>query len=277
VNKFVKSSQVEVKESVSRSNSKCSDLKSVESNSLSSKAARPSVSTNLMAPPATPNIKQMSNSFGGDRLHKRTLSNSLLDLNSSGGSGSNSGPMFSYSNTHSKTAGIKQFTLQRTGSQCSLTTNNTKLSMSSIETPQSTNQFSSYKTPIKKADSLYKFTPSATTSTLNSTSSTTDHRKKASSVQCRLSENEKITKKLSMSAQVTCQNSLRHTQRHKVSLKKIDSRCEDFCDPNKIEAISLEEKLRKKKVFANDDYEYINYFGTPNVRNLKLNERNAFE
>jgi len=40
-------------------------------------------------------------------------------------------------------------------------------------------------------------------------------------------------------------------------------------------AISLEEKLRKKKIFANDDYEYINYFGTPNVKNLKVGENEA--
>jgi len=41
------------------------------------------------------------------------------------------------------------------------------------------------------------------------------------------------------------------------------------------EVISLEEKLRKKKIFANDDYEYINYFGTPNIMNLKVSENEA--
>lgn len=66
------------------------------------------------------------------------------------------------------------------------------------------------------------------------------------------------------------QSNLRQSQRVKAGAKSK----EVVLNPEGIKAtldrpengISLEEHLRKKKVFSNDDYAYINYFGTPNVK-----------
>jgi len=81
---FAETSSVSSSTSSSRSKSKCgSELKNGNPGTRAGhKKSSPGLTS--MAPPATPSIKQPVSSF--NRLHKRTLSNSLLDLNSSGGS-----------------------------------------------------------------------------------------------------------------------------------------------------------------------------------------------
>ena len=76
--------------------------------STASKHFYSSPCSNVMAPPATPKLTTPFN-----RLHKRTLSNSLIDLNTS------------YGNSSRSSNNQGQNTLQRAGSECSLVNSST--------------------------------------------------------------------------------------------------------------------------------------------------------
>ena len=67
------------------------------------------------------------------------------------------------------------------------------------------------------------------------------------------------------------QSGFRQSQRVKSSTKKemvlnadAETKASDLNRPEN--GISLEERLRKKKIFRSDDYAFINYYGTPNVK-----------
>lgn len=93
-----------------QSSAKTGDMKGTRNKSSANNCS------SLDTPPGAKTATTNNGFNGNNKLRKRTLSNSLLDINSVSSSSKSSA---------SKQSGSKQLTLQRTGSECSLMTNNT--------------------------------------------------------------------------------------------------------------------------------------------------------